>query len=939
MNRLIFKSKKGTKSAKKTDQLMANIEPKSIKKSRVFPKSMDFRGLKREGIELIQNLSGKIWTDYNEHDPGITILENLCFALTELGYKSNFSIQDLFFSGNGEERAFTETFYKPTEILPCAPTTIQDYRKILIDNVKEVKNAWLIPKRQSSLGAKITGLYEVLLLLDEEKYDRNFITSKVMTLLNQNRNLCEDFESIRILEPENISIEADISISPNSVGEAIIARIISKILDHFAPNISLYNLDEMMDKGYDYEDAFNSPPVENGFVLEQELENSSLSKVNKIFKSDIIKLISSTEGVDEVINFTIFKNGKEIKTELIQLDDYKIPNLDISKIISSKSISLYAGDILYSPDEDVIQYTLDTIRNRDAIQHKRFIDLDIEETISNKDKDEIEYYYSIQNSFPRNYGITDFGLDGQQSDRRQAQVKQLRAYLFVYEQIMGNYLAQLVNVDKLLSADEEIEQTYFHKNLNYLEGYTDIIGNGEEDHDTKFKEILNNYDNKYERRNRFLDHLLARFGEEFLSEAYTAIHRESSSYAKINFLKNTIDAKLKYIKNYIEIGRDKSRGFNKASDYQDEENVSGLKKKICLLFNINNYGFKKLSEIKSSKELAVSEIKEGKKAPGPKTGEFNFTSKNKNILSEILAYGVDRANYQIENDGKQLNIYFENPVSRESILIYKGKDIKNCEDSLTKLITKLTDYNSSSEGFHIIEHILLRDVDSRYCFTYLSDNNILLKSEYKYLDPETDQLGFVADLLQFGKAKKNYKVEKSGDKLYSLKIKDDAGNIIASNDAFVLKKSADDAIPALIEEIKKTSINSPQLDFRLQYEQDLGKIKAYDEDPFSLQMSFVLPSWSGRFNSNRMKYLFENIVKMNAPAHLKLNFLWLGIEDLALFENYYERWLQERVKEEPKQPLLDDLSHLLLMLIKKFDSSEVDKALEKEIKEAIKQVK
>lgn len=916
---------------------MSNMEPKSIKKNRVLPESMDFRGLKREGIEHIQNLSGKIWTDYNEHDPGITILENLCFALTELGYKSNFSIPDLFFSANGEEREFTKTFYKPTEVLPASPITINDYRKLLIDNINEVKNAWLVPKKQSSLGAKITGLYEVLLLLDEEKYDRAYITQKVMTLLNANRNLCEDFESIKILEPDQISIEADISISPNSVGEAIIARIISKLLDHFAPQISLYNLDEMMARGYQYEDAFNNPPVENGFVLDSELERSSLNRVSKLFKSDLIKIISETEGVEEVINFALFKNGKEIATELIQLDEYKVPHLDIPKIIKSKSISLYAGEILYHPDEDVIQYTLDTIRNRDSIHHKRYIDLDIEDAVSTKDKAEIEYYYSIQNSFPRNYGITDFGLMGKISDRRKAQVKQLRGYLFVYEQIMANYLSQLVNVDKLLSADEDLNQTYFHQSLEYLNGFEDIIGDPKEFED-KFNVILNNYDHKFERRNRFLDHLLARFGEEFLSEAYSAIHRESSSYAKINFLKNTIDAKLKYIKNYVEIGRDKAMGFNKNKDFREEENVSGIKKKICLLFNIKHYGYKKLSEIKSSKDLQVTESKPSKTA-SKKSGDFNFSSNNKNILSEILAYGVDRANYHLDNDGKNINIYFENPISRESILIYTGQNINKVEDDLTKLIEKLTDYNNKSEGFHVLEHILLRDVDSRYAFSYLSDNNVMLQSEFKYLEPETDRLGFLADLLQFGKSKKHYSVEKASDKTFALILKDDSGKVVVKNESFILKKSAEDSIPVLIDEIKNTSIDSPQLEFRIQYEQDIGKIKAYDEDPFSLQASFIIPSWSGRFNSNRMKYLFENIVRMNTPAHLKINFLWLGIENLSTFETYYEPWLEQRCQEEPKQPLLDNLSHVLMLLIKKFTTKEVNKELEKELANTIKTIK
>ena len=170
-------------------------------------------------------------------------------------------------------------------------------------------------------------------------------------------------------------------------------------------------------------------------------------------------------------------------------------------------------------------------------------------------------------------------------------------------------------------------------------------------------------------------------------------------------------------------------------------------------------------------------------------------------------------------------------------------------------------------------------------------------------------------------------------------IADDSGKIIVQNESFILKKSADDAIPALIAEIKKTAIDSPQLEFRIQYEQDIGKIKAYDDDPFSLQATFIVPSWSGRFNSNRMKYLFENIVKMNAPAHLKMNFLWLGIEQLSTFEKYYEMWLIQRCSENPQQPLLDNLSHALLLLMKKFGSKELDKSLEKELAATLKEIK
>ena len=42
---------------------------------------LDFHFLKEEGIKVIQRLGNKLWTDYNTHDPGITILEILAYAI------------------------------------------------------------------------------------------------------------------------------------------------------------------------------------------------------------------------------------------------------------------------------------------------------------------------------------------------------------------------------------------------------------------------------------------------------------------------------------------------------------------------------------------------------------------------------------------------------------------------------------------------------------------------------------------------------------------------------------------------------------------------------------------------------------------------------------------------------------------------------------------
>ena len=63
-------------------------DPVTISPGPPLNPGLDYAALKREGTTLVQEWSGAIWTDYNESDPGVTILEQLCYALTELSYRA-----------------------------------------------------------------------------------------------------------------------------------------------------------------------------------------------------------------------------------------------------------------------------------------------------------------------------------------------------------------------------------------------------------------------------------------------------------------------------------------------------------------------------------------------------------------------------------------------------------------------------------------------------------------------------------------------------------------------------------------------------------------------------------------------------------------------------------------------------------------------------------
>jgi hypothetical protein len=120
-------------------------------------KSMDYALMRETGINRLQQLAGNVWTDFNIHDPGVTILEALSYAISDLGYRSNFRMQDIL-AEDPNNAADIKNFFTAREILPNCPLTLLDYRKLLIDIEVEdkvnkclsgVKNAWLFKSNES----------------------------------------------------------------------------------------------------------------------------------------------------------------------------------------------------------------------------------------------------------------------------------------------------------------------------------------------------------------------------------------------------------------------------------------------------------------------------------------------------------------------------------------------------------------------------------------------------------------------------------------------------------------------------------------------------------------------------------------------------------------------------------------------------------------------
>src|SRR5262245_6541676 len=104
----------------------------TIAKQPELPAAADYYRLRRDGIGFIEKLGSRLWTDYNTHDPGITILEALCYAITDLAYRIQWPIQDLLAPANPsvkpQEPFPNQAFFTAREILTVNPWTGDDFR-------------------------------------------------------------------------------------------------------------------------------------------------------------------------------------------------------------------------------------------------------------------------------------------------------------------------------------------------------------------------------------------------------------------------------------------------------------------------------------------------------------------------------------------------------------------------------------------------------------------------------------------------------------------------------------------------------------------------------------------------------------------------------------------------------------------------------------------
>ncbi len=921
---------------------------------------MDFELLRRKGLEYLQQLTGQNWTDFNAHDPGITILEQLCYALTDLAYRIDYPMPDLLTPNyNTPTAGASNALYPLLQILTTKPVTVNDFRRVIIDRIPEVENAWIesvsmIPGKRSLNGHYVVVLQTNKKTEAEIKRDpalKQQIIDRVHSLLNAQRNLCEVFREVRILQPKSVTVNAKVLIHPKANAEEVLAAVYNAVETHLSGQVSFYTLQELLAKGVPLNEIVSGPKLQNGFMLESELRPRS----RQVSISTINKVIMGVEGVEHVKNLSISTDGEK-GTDLLELDEKEYPLLatNYSDAKDQFSIQVYKENFEYPVDRQRVENNLRELR---AVSHRTY-------TLSERSDEylqvpqgtyqELDVYSSIQNDFPKVYMIDRDGLPASAPALRKAQANQLKAYLLFYEQILANYFAQLQSTGEFFSiyTDKIAPKTYFAQPLYQVPDVNKLIkpfeqksilqenkqqlkdrwqGFVEEDRNS-YADFLDtaqeSHDEYLARKNQVLDHLLARFGEQvddYSISSWRAYYGDTNE----NPLEQSLRLKSEFLKQYPSIGYNRATAANVEAPYGTPESISGLERRVALVLGFDS-ARRKLAVLPGPQKVKLTDAKEPKPGTQPTTvqmgeeklevtedldqlpidketsptGSFVFKGPKDEVVKHTLYHGIDERNYKIGNlkiNGQNRQaIVFKSPSEETWQVVSLHDKVNEATAALKKLTAFLTRQSVQSEGFYLVEHALLQsDLEQlKFGFSLVNRRGEPFLSNYKPMR-YYDRYQHAKDVLLFGLSRENYYMDRENTREFRVVIHNDKDEPIArSAKAFPI---ANYGGPEAEREVKRMMRNIAFLNEHP--ERSISQMRLYThidndtivpEDFFAFSATVVLPAWPARFQDAGFRRHLQNTFRAHAPAHVRLQFQWMDFTEMERFEATYESWLAER---------------------------------------------
>jgi hypothetical protein len=187
---------------------------------------LSFDDLRARGLDALQRHAAALWSDYNVHDPGVTILEQVCFALTELGHRADFPVEDLLADGSGAVDLAALGLDPPETALPSRPVTPDDLAAAIEAACPAVRRVFLRPRGD----AAERGLHDLFVAPESEALAADALR-EVRQAFEAARNLCEDINVLRVARPLRRRLVAEVEVRRRGASERLAAAIYERCRD------------------------------------------------------------------------------------------------------------------------------------------------------------------------------------------------------------------------------------------------------------------------------------------------------------------------------------------------------------------------------------------------------------------------------------------------------------------------------------------------------------------------------------------------------------------------------------------------------------------------------------------------------------------------------------------------------------------------------------
>ena len=946
-------------------------ESVSFSKEDIERTSLNFTELREKGIEYIQQFSGDVWTDYNSHDPGVTILEQLCYALTDIGFRTSLPVEDLLIPGKGMPvDPKKNAFFSPSSIFSSHPVTILDMRKMIISSFDEIQNVWFTALENSGYQEELRGINKIEILpklnfLNTIKINsdaKDEFQNRLNKFLSENRNLGEKFENTCLLEPQFIAIDFDVHIKEAEEVEKSLANLFLKLFEYIYSPVQYCRLNELEEDQLSTEEIFSGPKPTKGFIK----NNLPDKRLKSIHVDELQKIFSKVTGIDKSEVRNIIFDDNECISLKVEKDKFFHLLLDgnTGTMAKNRFESIYSNMNVLINNKPVPSFNKQKVNNLffEAWSKKhRGYSLSIKDTANYNEKLKGTFrnpgnYYSIQRHFPIIYGIGEEGISKNESAERRGRGNQLKGYLMLFEQHLVNHLAQLANLNEFFNIDYKngAKKTYFTQWLSSVPGIEKLA-----DKNQYSMESLETDNIFFARKNKIYDHLLARFGEELNSTPWKIALQLNLIESEREFNEILLTQKSKFLLQLEDLSYNRMKGesFRKTGENQIVRNPSGLEKFIILKTGIPErentslipdfiWGKTHLSkEVKYFKNIEETNYKPfhiddtGHADHQTEDTKLPFASFGKIGIKALFKETLNLDNYRIkksESTFEKVSVIFQKEPNKWS-QVFECSDRKVAEKNINSIIDFFIQQNRKTEGIYIIDHILLNDflADSKYGFSFFDEYGVPLfqtSEEDSWCNSQEERNNRLTEFYKFGMTADSYS-QKNGKWI----IKNSNGDILASYNSpheFNDSENRDKVFnktKSLIHLFGDSEETNGRLRFnemekirlmgtlslneknygqrRLVFQRKLTTGKVIGEDFFDMNISILLPNWPVRFQNEQFKDYLHDIILERIPSHIAQQIIWVDALKLKGFEDKYFAW--EKLKSEQNSSGL--ISHDLKM--------------------------